>query len=142
MDIYGGWGLLMFLEPLCKYSGRLSYIFFITIHPVTFVSLDNPTFLHHRIFVLGGHQEVLNGNTSFKIGLYPIFVACSLQAFTQPLVVWHHYIEVLIVLLVICIVIGALLLGWCFHLDLNPTECPCGVPASCQYSGQMVFFLL
>ena len=59
MVIYGGWDLLMFLEPLSKCSGRLSYIFFITLHPFTFISVDDPTFLQHRIFVLRGHQEFL-----------------------------------------------------------------------------------
>ena len=95
-------------EPLFKCSGRLCYIFFITLHLVTFISVDDPTFLQHRIFVFGGHQEVFDCNISFKMDLYPIFVACSFQAFTQPFVVWHHYIWVLIVLLVFCIVIGAL----------------------------------
>ena len=94
-DIYGGWGLLMYLEPLSKCSGRLSYIFFITLHSVTFISVDDPTFLHYRILVLWSHQEVFDGNASFKVDLYPIFVACSLQAFTQPFVVWYHYIRIL-----------------------------------------------
>ena len=132
----------MFLDPLSKCSARLSYIFFITLHSITFISVDDATLLQHRILVLGGHQEVFDGNTSFKMHLYPIFVACSLQTFIQPLVVWHPYIWVMMVLLVICIVFGALLLGWCSHLDLNPIEYPCRVVAFCQYSGQMVFFLL
>ena len=76
-------GLLIFPEPLCKCFGILSYIFFITPDPVTFISADDATFLQHRIFVLRGHQEVFDGNTSFKMDLYHIFVACSFQAFTQ-----------------------------------------------------------
>ena len=33
----GGWGLLMFLEPLSKCSGGFPHIFLIILHPVTFV---------------------------------------------------------------------------------------------------------
>ena len=104
MVIYGSWGLLMFLEPLSKCSGGF-YIFFITIHPVTFISVDDSTFLQHRIFVLRSHQEVSHGITSFEVDLHPMFVACSFQAFTQPLVIWHHYVRVLVALLVVCIVV-------------------------------------
>ena len=40
------WGgcLLMFLEPLSKSSWGLSNVFLITIHPITFVSIDDPNF--------------------------------------------------------------------------------------------------
>ena len=48
-----------------------------------------PHFLQHRILVLGGHKKVFDSNTSFKIDLYPICVAHSLQAFTKSLVIWH-----------------------------------------------------
>ena len=42
------------LSPKCSWG--LSYIFLITIHPTTFVTVDDPTLLQHRIFVLWGHH--------------------------------------------------------------------------------------
>ena len=89
---YGGRGLLVFLEPLTKGSSGLSYIFLITLHPTTFVTVDEPTFLHHRIYVLWGHQEVFNGYTSFEVDLYPIVTASLLYTFTQPLVIRYSYV--------------------------------------------------
>ena len=41
---YGRGGLLMFLEPLPKGPRGLCYIFLITLHPTTFIAVDNPTF--------------------------------------------------------------------------------------------------
>ena len=89
---YGGWGLLMFLEPLSKGSGGFPYIFLITLHPVTLVPIDDSTLFHKRIFVLGSHQEAFDGITSFKVYLHSIFLASSFEAFTQPFIIWHHYV--------------------------------------------------
>ena len=58
---YGGWGLLMFLEPLSKYSGEFPYIFLITLHPVTFVPIDDSTLFHERIFVQEKFYEQVEG---------------------------------------------------------------------------------
>ena len=74
---YGGWGLLMFLEPLSKCSGGFPYIFFITLHPVTLVSVDDSNLFQHRIFVFGSHQEASDGIASFEVDLHSILVACS-----------------------------------------------------------------
>ena len=94
---YGEWGLLKFLEPLSKGFGGFPYIFLITLHPVTFVPIDDSTLFHKRIFVLGSHQEAFDGIASFKIYLHSIFLACSLEAFTQPFVIWHHYVVLFLV---------------------------------------------
>ena len=94
---YGGWGLLMFFEPLSKGSGGLPYIFLITLHPVTFVPIDDSTLFHKRIFVLGSHQEAFDGISSFEVHLYSIFLAGSFEAFTQPFVIWHHYVVLFLV---------------------------------------------
>ena len=82
----GGGGLLVFLEPLTKISWGLCYIFLMTLHPATFVTVDDPTHLQHRIFVLWGHQ-VFDGYTSFEVVLNPIVAAFLLYTLTQPLVV-------------------------------------------------------
>ena len=63
---YGGLGLLMFFEPLSKGSGGFPYIFLITLHPVTFVPIDDSTLFHKRIFVLGSHREAFGGISSFS----------------------------------------------------------------------------
>ena len=76
MVIDGGQDLLVFFEPLSKSSGGLSYILLITIHSITLVSIDNLTLFHHRFLVLGGHQEVFDGDTSSEVDLYPMFVVC------------------------------------------------------------------
>ena len=67
---YGGGGLLVFSEPLTKGSRGLSYIFLITLHPATFITVDDPTLLHHRILIFGGHWKVLDGSTSLEVYLY------------------------------------------------------------------------
>ena len=85
--IYGGWG------PFC--------IFFITVHPVTFISVDDPTLFQHGILVFGGHQEVFDGNTSLEMDLYPIFASCSLYVLIYSLIVWYHYVWSLTTLLIV-----------------------------------------
>ena len=89
---YGRWGLLVFLEPLTKSSWGLSYVFHISLHPATFVTVDDPTLLQHRILVLWGHQEVFDGYTSFKVDLNPIVAAFLLNTLTQSLVIWYCYV--------------------------------------------------
>ena len=63
---YWGRGLQMFSEPLSKSSGGLSNVLFITLYPVTLVSVNDSTFLLYRIFFFGSHQEILDGRTSFE----------------------------------------------------------------------------
>ena len=65
----------MLLEPFCKTSYRLSRVFFLTPIFTTFVSVDDPTLVGDRIFVLGHHEQVSYGLTSFKVYLYTIFLA-------------------------------------------------------------------
>ena len=87
----------MFLEPLSKCSRGFPYIFLITLHPVTFVPIDDSTLFHERIFVLGSHQEAFDGITSFEVYLHSLFLACSHEAFTQPFIIWHHYVILFLV---------------------------------------------
>ena len=108
---------LMFLEPLSKCSGGFTYIFLITLHPVTFVPIDDSTLFHERIFVLGV--------SSFEVYLHSIFLACSLEAFTQPFIIWHHYLRILfLVASHAALVLLLVFMGWCFHSYLYPFECP------------------
>ena len=90
----------MFFEPFFKSSWGLSNVVFITLHPVTFVSVDDSTFLLYRIFIFGSHQEVLDGSASFEVHFHPIFAANLLNALTELTVVRHYYVWLLDVLLV------------------------------------------
>ena len=127
--IDGGWGLLMFFEPFSKSSGGLSYILLITLHSITFISVVDPTLCQHWILVLGGHQEVFDGNTSSEIYLYPMFVASSLHTFTESLVVGYNHIGLLVGCLVVVFNSVFLLLGRFLHLHFYFVNFPCGVLA-------------
>ena len=54
-------------------------------------------FFHKRIFVLRSHQEAFDSISSFEVYLYSIFLASSFEAFTQPFVIWHHYVVLFLV---------------------------------------------
>ena len=68
--IYGGWGLLMFLQPFTKSSGRLTNVLFITLHPITFILVDDTTSFQLWILIFGCHQEAFDGDTSLEVHLY------------------------------------------------------------------------
>ena len=119
----------MFLEPFSKSSGRLSYILLITLHSITFISIDDPTLFQHRILVLGGHQEVFDGNTSSEVYMYPMFVASPFYTFTESLVVGYNHIKLLVTCLVVVVNSVFLLLDRFLHLHFYSVNCPCGVLA-------------
>ena len=79
------WGrcLLMFFEPLSKHPWGFSNVFLITFHPITFISVDDPTLLHDWIFIFRGHQEVFDGIASFKVDMHSMSAAYFLQALAQ-----------------------------------------------------------
>ena len=101
----------------------------ITLHPDTFISIDDPTLLHHRIFVLWGHHEVFDGGTSFEVYLNPIVAAFLLNTLTQPLVIWYSYVRFGGVVLLSGTCFVSLFLGWVVHLDLYSVQRPYGVVA-------------
>ena len=132
---YGGGGLLVFLESLIKGSWGLSYIFLITLHSATFITVDDPTLLHHRMFVLWGHQEVFDGSTSFKVYLNPIVAAFCLNTLTQPLVIWYSYVRFGDVVLLSGTCFVSLFLGWgCSSWSLL-----CSKPIWGSYSSSMLW---
>ena len=92
---YWGGGLEMFLEPLSKSPGRFTNVFLITLHPVTPISVDDSTSLFHGILVLGSHQEVFDGCTSFEIHLNPMVTAHFLNTLTEPSVAWDNNVRFL-----------------------------------------------
>ena len=124
---YGGGGLLVFFEPLTKGPRGLSYIFFITLHPTTFITVEDPTFLHHGVPVFWVHQEVLDGRPSLEVYLHTKVTAFFLDTFTQPLIVWNSYIwfRSVVLLSVLVLLFG----GWVVHLNSDPVQSPSGVVA-------------
>ena len=83
-----------------------------------------PLFFIRGSLSLGAIQEVFDGITSFEVHLYSIFLAGSFEVFTQPFVIWHHY--VVLVLVAIHVALGFLFvaLGWCPHFYFYPVDCP------------------
>ena len=75
MVIYWGRDLQVFFKHLSKCSWRLSYVFFIILHPVTFVSVYDATVLSYMVFVFGCHQEVFDGSAPFKV-YFECHVSC------------------------------------------------------------------
>ena len=127
--IYWGRSLLIFLEPLSKCSWWLPNVFFITLHPITFVSVYDCTFLENRIFILWIHKEVFDGKSFFEVHWYPIFSAWSFNVFTEPFVIWNHHVYILVVLVVISsqfVVTSIFVLGGCLALDLHSVQAHVG----------------
>ena len=131
---YGGRGLLVFFEPLTKSSRGLSYIFIFTLHPSTFITVDDPTLLHHGVFIFGVHQEVLDGSPSLEEHLHTIVTAFIFDTFTQPLIVWNSYVGSGSVALLSVLVLLFVLLGWIVQLYLDPVQSPSRVIAVAQCS--------
>ena len=139
--IYRGGCLQVFFEPLSKCSWGLSNVFFITFHPVTFVSIYDSTFLLDGIVIFWSHQKVLDGIASFKVDLHSMFTACFLYAFTNSFIIWSHHMWFLDV---VTRVLGAsaVLVSCGFSLDFNPVQHPCRIFASCECLFYMFFLLL
>ena len=90
MVIYGRWGLEMFFQPLFKIPSSLTNILIITINPVTLIPVNDPTFFVYWVFVLWGHEVVLDGLATFQVYINPILLENVFVALTEPLMVWDH----------------------------------------------------
>ena len=53
------------------------------------VPVDGTTLVDHRVFVLGGDQEALNGSATFEVGLNAIPTTDLFDAFTKTLCVGY-----------------------------------------------------
>ena len=69
MVIDGGEGSNKFLEPFYQNLCQLPFVLLFTASLDTLKPVDYPTFLGHLIFVLGGHQEVPDGDAPLKMYL-------------------------------------------------------------------------
>ena len=69
MDEWGGPHVVS--EPFCKSSVWFSHVFFLTVHPIVFVSVNHPIILEDGVSVLRDYQEVLDGELTssfFSLG--------------------------------------------------------------------------
>ena len=73
-------------------SWRFPYVFIITGKVPTLIPIDGITLGDHGVFVLGGNQEVLDGATTFEVGLDPIPAIDLFDAFTKTLCVRYNYV--------------------------------------------------
>ena len=55
---YGGWFLQVFFVPFPQGSGSFPYVFFITIHLFTLVTVDDITFVVLGVLILKSDQQV------------------------------------------------------------------------------------
>ena len=122
---YWGGGLEVFLEPLFKCSWGFTNVFLITLHPVTFISINDSTSLLHGVLILGSHQEVFDGGTSFELHLHPMIIAHLLEAFTEPSVIRNNNVWFLgVVSSSVLFVVAAFLLSLTSWFNSNSVEDP------------------
>ena len=82
-------GLQVLFVSFTKGPGGFPYVFLITGYVTTLVPVDGTTLVDHRVFVLGGDQEALNGSVTFEVGLNAIPTTDLFDAFTKTLCVGY-----------------------------------------------------
>ena len=91
MMMYRGGILQVLFESFSKGPGGFPYVIIITGKGTALEPIYGPTFADHGIFVLGGYQEVLDGATTFEVGLYDILPTDLFNAFAETLCVRYDY---------------------------------------------------
>ena len=79
----------MLFVSFTKGPGGFHYAFIITIQVTTLVPIYGTTLVDHRVFVLGGDQEVLDGFATFEVGLNAISTTGPFDTFTKTLCVGY-----------------------------------------------------
>ena len=80
----------MFFVSFTKGPGGFPYVLIITAKVITLIPIDGITLVDHRVFVLGGDQEVLDGATTFEVSLDAIPTTDLFDTFTQTLCVGYE----------------------------------------------------
>ena len=91
MMMYRGGILQVLFESFSKGPGSFPYVIIITGKVTTLEPIYGPTFADHGLFVTGGHQWVLDGATTFEVGLYAIPPTDLFIAFTETFCVRYDY---------------------------------------------------
>ena len=86
-----------------------SYIFFITFHPITSVSVYDATLLDYVVFIFGCHQEVFDGPALWSILEYHISYI-FFYTLTEAFHVRNHYVVFLMLEMLLILVSFFLLL--------------------------------
>ena len=81
----------MFFVSFTKGPGGFPYVFIITCTVPTLIPIDDITLGDHRVFVLGGDQEVFDGAATFEVSLDTIPTTDLFDAFTKTLCVGYDY---------------------------------------------------
>ena len=89
MMMYSGGILQVLFESFSKGPGGFPYLFIITAKVTTLEPIYGPTFADHG--VLGGDQSVLDGATTFEVGLYSILPTDLFNAFAETLCIRYDY---------------------------------------------------
>ena len=79
--MYRGGFLEVFFESFSKGPRGLPYVFLITCKVPTLELVYGPTFVFHKVLILGGNQEVFNGAVTLEVGLYAILTTYLFDAF-------------------------------------------------------------
>ena len=82
-------GLQVLLVSFTKGPGGFPYVFIITTQVTTLVPIYGTTLVDHRVFVLGGDQEALDGSATFEVGLDAISTTDLFDTFTRTLCVGY-----------------------------------------------------
>ena len=73
----------MYLSP--KFPGGFPYVLIITAKVCTLIPIDGITLVDHRVFVLGGDQEVFDSAATFEVSLDAIPTTDLFDTFTKTL---------------------------------------------------------
>ena len=82
----------MLFVSFTKGPGGFPYVFIITCEVPTLIPVYGITLGDHRVFVLKGDQEVLDGATTFEVSLDPIPTTDPFDTFTKTLCVGYDYV--------------------------------------------------
>ena len=79
----------MLFVSFTKGPGGFPCVLIITVSVSTLMPIDGITLVDHRVFVLGGDQEVLDGAAIFEVSLDAISTTDLFDAFTKTLCVGY-----------------------------------------------------
>ena len=86
----------MLFVSFTKGPGGFPYVFIITCEVPTLIPVDGITLGDHRVFVLRGDQEVLDGASTFEVSVDPIPSTDLFDAFTKTLCVRYDYMTLIL----------------------------------------------
>ena len=111
----------MFFVSFTKGPGGFPYVLIITAKVTTLIPIDGITLVDHRVFVLGGDQEVLDGTTTFEVSLDAIPTTDLFDTFTKTLCVGYDNVA-------LTFNFSGGSRGTCGTLVVDPIDCLTGKP--------------